>query len=198
MRVVIKPAGLFILITVIAALSCLAFFGLPRIKTPAASAPATARPTTVATDDLYTNRAWELTTTDPEAAEMIENKESVPGVGEPVNVYRITTKKAVKDPWTVSFRMITPANIVKGETLRMTFRARSPESAPLTANFEQSSEPYTKSVTQNITTTTQWKPYTVEFKSVDNYAPEKSHTTFHCAFKTGTIEITDLHLHRAK
>lgn len=196
MRVVIKPAGLFMLIAVIAALSCLAFFGFPRPQKAVVAETPTTPAATANTSDLIAGHAWSLAGGEPNAAEMKERTDAVPGVGEPVKIYTLLITKATKDPWGVGFHVATPVSLTKGEKLRLTLRARSPEAVPFIVNFEQNEEPYFKSVAQDIATTSEWKPYTVEFTVQEDYAPEKSHTTLHCGVKAGTLELADLHLYR--
>lgn len=198
MRVVIKPAGLLILIVVIAVLASLAFFGLPR--TPTAAVARTASPAknanSAAGSDLLRGERWNLAVTVAEAAELKEHTGAVPGVGEPVTIHTIRLKKTVPNPWGISLHLPTPAAIVKGEKLKLTFRARSEDAAPFTANFEQNSAPHPKSGTLNVSTTREWNLYTMDFVSTDKYAPEASQTTFHVGMKTGTLEIADIRLRR--
>lgn len=184
MRVVIKPAGLLILIAVIAALSCLVFFGRPRPQSATVGeAPPAKSASAGASSDLYAGHIWELTPGEAGTSSMEERTGAVPGVGEPVKIYKINILKPTKDPWGVSVHLPTPAAVTKGEKLRMTFRARSADKVPFVANFEQNSDPYTKSVSQEINTTEKWELYTVDFEALENYAPDASHTTLHCGIK---------------
>lgn len=205
MRVVIKPAGFLILVAMIAALAGLAFWGKPRPAAPpaasgqgsaAVAAGAEAAPDPAATDDLFGKEPWGLVATDPAAAVMKERRDAVPGVGEPVTVYSVAVTKVAPDPWAVSLRLPTPTPVAKGEKLRMVFHARSDGASPLRANFEQNGEPYNKSGALDVSPTPNWRQYTLEFAAAEDYAAEKSHTTFHCGFKSGTIEIADPHLYR--
>lgn len=199
MRVVIKPAGLFIIIVVIAALSSFAFFGMPRPRTAAVAQtsdkPERAKLPAAATD-LFGEGVWKLAMSVPETAELQVSTGAVPGVGEPVKIHRVLVKKAVTNPWDVTLFQVTPATLVKNEKLRLTFRARSDDAAPFTANFEQNSAPHPKSGALEVSTTREWNLYTLEFASLDNYAPNKSQTTFHLGLKKGTLEVADMHLYR--
>lgn len=199
MRVVIKPAGLLILVTVIAALSCLVFFGRSRPQSVAEAQPPVAQsPETKSDKDLYAGAIWTLNAGDATTASMKELTASVPGVGEPVKIYSLQIIKPTENPWGISLHLPTPSPIKKGEKLRITLRARSADKVPFIVNFEQNAEPYNKSTTQTINTTPEWEQYTVDFEAVEDYDVEKSHTTFHCGAKKGLLEIADLHLNRVK
>jgi hypothetical protein len=200
MRVVIKPAGLLILVAVIAALSCLVFFvrTRPQSATGGEAPPPAKSASAGASSDLYAGHIWELTPGEAVTSSMEERTDAVSGVGEPVKIYKIKIQKPTKDPWGVSLHLPTPAAVTKGEKLRMTFRARSSDKVPFVANFEQNGEPYTKSVSQEINTTDKWELYTFDFAALESYAPEKSHTTLHCGIQKGVLEVADLHLIRSK
>ncbi|MBC8139551.1 MAG: hypothetical protein H8F28_27035 [Fibrella sp.] len=198
MRVVIKPAGLLILIVIIATLSSVAFFGMPRPRAAAVAKTADKSDSAKSPTGLnfYGDRAWGLAAITPEAAELQVSTGAVPGVGEPVKIYKVLVKKATENPWDVSLFLPTPATLAKNEKLRLTFRARSDDAVPCIANFEQNSAPYPKSGELKVATTRDWNQYTLEFASRDNYAPDKSHTTFHLGTKKGMIEIADMRLER--
>ncbi|MBC7807613.1 MAG: hypothetical protein H7145_15880 [Akkermansiaceae bacterium] len=189
MRVVIKPAGLFMLIAAFAVLCGLAFWGRPRPLTAGAKAPS-------ATTDLFGGGTWELLVIAPGAGAMKERVDIVPGVSEPTRVYAVTLLKPVSNPWELNIHLPTSAAVVKGEKLRMTFRARSADAVPLVMNFEQNSEPYIKSVTRDIRTASEWGLHTIDFTAQAGYAPKTSHTTLYCGLKPGTVEIADMRLTR--
>ncbi|MBC8139552.1 MAG: hypothetical protein H8F28_27040 [Fibrella sp.] len=196
MRVVIKPAGLFILIAIAAILFSLILFGILRPRPAAVAQKQLAKQPVTSATDIYTGQTWELLVLVNGIGGMTENMGAVPGATEPVKIYTLTLNTAPKEPWQFALHLPTPAPVVKGEKLRLTFRARSKDAVPVVVNFEQNSLPYAKSVTQDESTTGEWKQYSVEFNAVDDYAPEASQVAIHCGLKVGTLEIADLHLYR--
>ncbi len=193
MRFIIKPFGVVILITVLMALSLLAFFGPPR-GGHSSPAPAATDKFVMQAMNLLAKQRWEFIHNTLNPATMTARQDSLPGNTSPMSVYRIVSGGQLKNPWDIGMHMVCADAFVRDTRLRIAFHARSPEAAKIAVMFEQSSLPYTKSVSAGRTLSPEWAEYSVSFVTADDYKPGGAQVTFHCGYQPGTVEIADVRL----
>jgi hypothetical protein len=196
MRVVIKPAGFFVLFVAIAALSVLAFWRLSHSGVPVVNAETVTERVPESGTDLVPDKDWKFVSLSLGSGAMVAREEKIPGVAAPVKVRAITLKTPVEKPWGIAYNASVPVAVAKKETLRLVFWARSTDAVPFVVHFEEATAPHTKSASKEIAATNTWTQHTVRVPVIADYAAGKSQVTFHCGMKIGTVELADIHLYR--
>ena len=182
MRIILKPAGAGVILVIIAVMLGFVFWQSPRKNETGA-------------DKGIPLGNWGLTA-EPGTGSLKTRLETLPGAGKTSTVYAVSCDKPVATPWHVSLSAATKAAVTKDEPLVIVFWARAPQSAMLTANFEETKMPFTKSVSRNVKVNETWREHSVPLRVAANYAVNGSQVTFHCSFQPGVVEIADVRLRR--
>lgn len=197
MRIVLKPAGVILLIVMIGILASFSLFN-KRQSLEATSTVTDAQSSLSPDARLIMDDSMQLTVSSSQSADMVESKETITGVAKPVVVYKIHVKKTVKDPWNAAIFTSLVSPVAKGEKLRLVFHARSADAGTFAAIFEQNSEPYTKSVNQVIQPNKEWREYSLPFTPLADYGKEKAQITFHLGYKIQTVEVANIRLESSR
>ena len=202
MRIVIKPAGIFLLVGVLAVLLAVAVLNRPRPDVasapslPAPSAPASSASIAKAVrGDAKPVTVGELKVEISPTLGILKTwREAMPGAKNTVPVYAIQDIAKVADPWNVAAQSPVSEAIPENAPLRLEFWARSPDVTKCTANYEEKKPPFDKSLTQEVALSAKWKRYSLPFRATRAYEAEGSQISFHCGFAPGTVQIADIQL----
>jgi Carbohydrate binding domain len=216
MKVILKPAGVAI---VLGAFSALVYLALPRkaqqptavpAPTAATGAVTNAKPTAGAGQELSTRPAvavnwtgakrilapnitgpnWRQLTSKGKA----ENKVVPATVAGHPFARRITVTDLGSNPWDVQIAHPLDVAFKKGSHVRLTYWGRSKDRCTVAAVVEQAAEPYTKIATRVTKLTPEWKQYAEEWAPTADTEPGWAHIDFQVAYQTGELELTGVEL----
>lgn len=217
MRVILKPAGLFCLVGAFGVLTAVA---VQRVKpstrvvavplpapgsassdagSPAAAASPSARatpapvwgkPKHVLEPDIASQN-WRLLISGGAEAKVDVVPASVPG--HPF-ARRVSASKVTSQHWDVQIAHPLEKAFRKGQHLRLTFWARSPQSSPVAAVVEQASAPYTKLNFKKYELSPEWRQFTEEWDQPDDTPPSWAEVDFQAAYQPGVIEVTGVEI----
>lgn len=129
--------------------------------------------------------------------------EVVPVKGQPFSqALQVTIGDKSTETNSTQLTLVTTEQVEKGDALLASFWARgisatAQQAAQMEFLFEQSSEPWTKSITHHVVTAedgTTWKQVVVPFTSADRYAPGRAMVALRFAFGPQTIEVGGLNV----
>jgi len=211
MKVILKPAGLMV---VLASFGLLAFIALPK-KTPEAGnssapspgsapvvtsggAPAAKLATAAPTSKVNWSKAKRILEPDitgnnwRQLAGKGHMELSVVPAGVPGHAFarRLVVSEAGANPWDLQIAHPLDVAFTKGQRVRLSFWARSTSKSPLMAVVEQAAEPYTKITTRSVSLTPQWQQFSEEWQQIENTAPGWAHLDFQVGSQKGELEIT--------
>lgn len=220
MRVILKPAGLVIILVAFASLTAMLMWSRKSANTATAAPaenqnptprvpsapPATGGATPSATPIVEASATpgdwrkilepdiasanWRGLFNGVEASSEVVDA-TVPGHPK---ARRVTMPKIGKNPWDVQIAHPLNAAFQKGWHLRLSFWARSKNSCPVAAVVEQATEPYTKVIFRKIDIGPQWKQYTQEWVQSDTTPSGWAHVDFQTGYKAGEVEITGVRI----
>lgn len=96
------------------------------------------------------------------------------------------------NPWNAQLRQDIVEPVTKGDILWVEFRARSVGGqGELSAIFEKNSSPYTKSLSQGISFSEQWKKVQIPFVAEETYAAGEASFGFHLGHKSQTLQFAE-------
>lgn len=112
----------------------------------------------------------------------------------PEGVVRVdTTVAAGAAPWSASLKWRIPERI-GGETLLLSFRARSKAKLTTSAYVEMAEAPNTKYASGTFSLTPEWREYTVASRMKETLAAGAGTVTFFLGYGTGDVEVKDVRL----
>ena len=94
------------------------------------------------------------------------------------------------NPWDLQIAHPLDVAFKKGSHVRLTYWGRSKDSCTIAAVVEEANEPYTKIASRNATLTPGWKQYSEEWDPKANTEPGWAHIDFQVGYKVGEIELT--------
>ena len=107
---------------------------------------------------------------------------------------RVEVKSPVgADAFTVQLRQEIGVALTSGQTVRLSFWARSPQSANLGAVIEDKAT-YAKVLEQPLQLTPNWKRYEVSGQSAADFAARATTVNFQMGGQTATIELADVRI----
>ncbi len=96
------------------------------------------------------------------------------------------------NPWDYQMAQSVNAGIARGDAVYARFWARSPDKARLSAIYEMSGEPHTKTISAETRLTPDWKEYRFAGNATQGFGPGDSQFKFFLGYDKGTIEIADV------
>lgn len=114
----------------------------------------------------------------------------------PRNAVRVTLNpEEGTDSWALNLNQSVAYSIPEGHRLQIRAWMRSPDRCRVMPHLEVSRAPYTKSASETVTLTPQWREYVIEGAARQDFAPEEASLGFHLAYDAGTVEIADVRLY---
>jgi hypothetical protein len=209
MRVVLKPLGVVVLVAAFA--TALVAPRLMGSRAPNAPATPGAEPTAAAPpqkksapgqavaaageSSLLRAADWKFYTEPPAQAD----RAALAGADLPsssASGSRFTVRTVGKNPWNVGFNNILTAESFRaGETLTVTFHARSRTRSQVCALLQENSAPYAHCWKRYVSLTPEWKEYRFSFRAA-RYERGGALFAIFLGFAPGTIDMTDVRLVR--
>lgn len=221
MKVILKPAGLLV---VLASFGLLAFIALPK-KAPEVSggavpvsgkAPASTSTVGAGVDSSLATAAPSTKVDWSKAKRILEpditgkNWRELSGKGKmaltvvPANVKghpfarHIVVSEPGANAWDLQIAHSLEVAFAKGHRVRLSFWARSKSANSMLAVVEQAGEPYTKLATKTVSLTPQWQQFFEEWQQVENTSSGWAHVDFQFGQQAGELEITGVVLDAVK
>lgn len=213
MKLVIKPAGILLLCISLGVLVFLAVRNRGLEGTTGAAPPPAGKPAAVAgaapatgstsatplppvdwkkarhiLEPDIASQNWRMLLTSG-GAEAEQNVVEASVKGHPF-ARRVTIKKTGPNPWDIQIAHPLSTTFKKGQRLRLTYFARSPESCPITAVVEQAQKPYEKLAYREAQLTPEWVQYNEEWEQNQDTPSDWAHIDFQVGKKPGKVEIT--------
>lgn len=218
MRLIIKPAGIVVLIVAILALAGLAFFhhsgsgggsspaAVTTAVTPiggggAAAAGTSAAPAHTQESELLAapemaSSSWELLQPQSGADVHVYASDSVPNLpdfpkaadGKP-KLRRVQVLNLPTHPWDLQLKQTIPSAIATGTHLRLRVWARSKDRCPITVVCEHNATPYEKLVSRDFTLSPDWQQYEIEWTADQNTPAKWAQVGIQLAAKVGQIDL---------
>jgi hypothetical protein len=212
MRVILKPAGLAIILVAFASLSVMLIWSRKAANNANSSGQNTAGNTAAATSassgasssslaaapsptpgnwrkilepDIASPQWRSLLTSTNALVEVVDAD-----VPDHPKARRVTMAKIGQKPWEIQIAHPLDAAFQKGWHIRLSFFARSKQSCSMAAVVEQAKDPYTKVMYRKVDLTPNWKQYTEEWVQESDTPSGWAHVDFQTGYKVGEIEIT--------
>ena len=99
------------------------------------------------------------------------------------------------NPWNAQLRQDIEGPVTEGDILWVEFRARSVGTdGEISAIFEKTSSPFTKSLLQGIGLTDEWTKIQIPFIAVETYAAGEASFGFHLGHRQQILQFTDFNV----
>jgi hypothetical protein len=181
MRVVVKPAGLLILLLSLGVLAFLAFGKFDTKKTQSLSPPVRR------SNDLVSPVAFSVSGELGAKLVKLTPVDLPTGAKEGV---RVTLTRKLKQRWDVQLIRNLRVAVPAGQSLTFSFKARSKTRNKICAVYEQAAAPYPKSLEKDIILTPEWTDYTFTF-TTPAYAAAGAGYRLQIAYDKGEFEFAD-------
>ncbi|WP_395088144.1 carbohydrate binding domain-containing protein [Armatimonas sp.] len=106
----------------------------------------------------------------------------------------ITISELGANPWDLQIAHPLEVAFKKKSHVRLTYWGRSKDGCSLAAVVEQASEPYTKVASRVAKLTPTWKQYSEEWEQTADTEPGWAHIDFQVGYQIGEIELTGVQL----
>ncbi|MDX1933621.1 MAG: hypothetical protein SFU56_13570 [Capsulimonadales bacterium] len=190
MRVIIKPLGVAVLLSVMASLAV-----LPRLfPLKPITRSATAAPRVASSPEQVPLKAslWEAYSDPGASLARRPLQADRPDLKDPV---RFDIFEPGPHPWSIGYHIQVPTAQIPSGKAQLKFLARSTAEREITVMTQATVAPYTTDSQQPIALTTQWKEYTVDLR-VDKHPEKVFFLTFQFGQAKNAVELASIRLLR--
>ena len=131
--------------------------------------------------DLLGPGGWSLSTPHPNDADLAVNPATI----------TVTVKTPTNPFYLIQITRDIPAAVLRGDRIKLHFRARSATNNPLRVTIERSGPPYDPVVNQSVTLTPSWQEFTLIGDS-PGYGPSGISAHFQMGNQVGTVELSNI------